>query len=348
MLDFIVVGFGLAGLSFVEHLDNNGKSFMVFENHSQNASRAAGGLYNPIILKRFTPAWQAIKQMEKALPFYKGIEDKLKEQLVFELPILRRFNSVEEQNTWFEARDKPILDQFLLTKLIENDNPALDVPYYFGQVQNTGRIAIQKMLASYLQYLEDKKSLIYESFEYNKLTIESDHILYKGIKAKNILFSEGFGVKNNPFFNDLPLIGNKGEYIIIKSKGLKLQQVVKSSIFIIPLGDDLYKVGATYNNHDKSSEITLQAKEKLEKKLKSFLKVDYTVVDQVTGIRPTVIDRKPLAGVHEKYQNVYILNGLGTRGILIGPSVAEHLYQCIQNKTPLNTEIDIKRFKKSR
>ncbi|GAA4275665.1 NAD(P)/FAD-dependent oxidoreductase [Aquimarina mytili] len=348
MLDYIVVGFGLSGLSFVEYLDNEERSFVVFEDYSQKSSRVAGGLYNPVILKRFTPAWQSLEQLNNALPFYKNIEDKLQEPLVFELPILRRFNSVEEQNTWFEACDKPILNQFLSAKLIKNTNTALDIPYYFGEVKRTGRIAIESMLSSYIQYLDKKKRIQYESFEYEKVIVKDDYVEYKGIKGRNILFAEGFGVKENPFFRYLPLVGNKGEYIIIKSNELKLQEAVKSSIFIIPLGDNLYKVGATYNNEDKSPEITSNAQEELQKKLESFLNVKYEIVDQVAGIRPTVRDRKPLVGTHPEYQNVHILNGLGSRGILIGPSVAKELYDHIQNDVPLNHEIDIKRFEKLR
>ncbi|MBQ0741403.1 FAD-binding oxidoreductase, partial [Aquimarina celericrescens] len=80
-------------------------------------------------------------------------------------------------------------------------------------------------------------------------------------------------------------------------------------VFIIPLGQDMYKVGATYNNEDKTSGKTLHAKEELQKKLERFLKVPYSVVDQVAGIRPTVKDRKPLIGTHTDYQNIHILNG---------------------------------------
>ncbi len=344
MLDYIVVGFGLSGLSFVEQLEINGKSFTVFENYSQKSSRVAGGLFNPVILKRFTAAWQASEQIKIAIPFYKTIENKLKESLVFDLPVLRRFNDIEEQNRWFEACDKPILNEFLSPELIKNVTPGINAPYHFGKVKHTGRIDIKSMLESYLHYLDQKNCVITELFEHDEVMIKDGYIEYKGIQAKKILFSEGYGLKNNPFFNYLPLIGNKGEYIIIKSKALKLQKAIKSSIFIIPLGEDLYKVGATYNNQDKSPNTTEAAREEIQKKLERFLETKYNLVDQVAGVRPTVRDRKPLVGVHPEYENVYVLNGLGSRGILIGPSVAKNLYQNIEKGIPLDKEVDIKRF----
>ncbi len=348
MLDYIIVGFGLSGLSFVERLEKEGKTYIVFEDGSQKSSRVAGGLYNPVILKRFTAAWQAVEQLEKAVPFYESIEAKLNKKLIYPLPIYRRFNSVEEQNTWFEACDKPVLERFLSANLLTNSNTGLDIPYHFGEVKGTGRIDIQQMLSLYLQYIDTKESLKKEVFEYDQLQIEKEYVVYKGFQARHIVFCEGFGVKNNPFFSYLPLVGNKGEYLIIKSEKLKLNEAVKSSVFIIPLGNDLYKVGATYNNKDKTPEITTEAKEELQKKLNTVLRAPYEVVDQVSGIRPTVRDRRPLLGTHPVHKNVHILNGLGSRGILIGPTVGEHLFNFIEQGTPLEPSISIERFKELR
>ncbi|WP_103072040.1 NAD(P)/FAD-dependent oxidoreductase [Aquimarina sediminis] len=348
MLDYIVVGFGLSGLSFVEQLENKGKSFKVYENFSQKSSRVAGGIFNPVILKRFTLAWKASEQSKIASSFYAHIESKLQKSLVSELPILRRFNDVEEQNNWFEACDKPVLGEFLSPKLIRNTNAALDIPFHYGKVKHTGKIEINNMLSAYADYLKGKKAFAEEPFEYDRVIIQKGFVQYKDVKSRNIVFAEGFGVKDNPFFNYLPLQGNKGEYVIIKSENLKLKEIVKSSIFIIPLGDDMYKVGATYNNQDKSPQTTIDSREEIEKKLKRFLNAPYQIVDQVAGIRPTVRDRKPLIGTHDSYPNIHILNGMGSRGILLAPTMAQNLYNCIEEETPLDQEIDIKRFKKLR
>lgn len=73
-VDCLIVGSGLAGLCFAETLFQNGRSFAVISDDSQSASEVAGGLYNPLILKRFTLAFQAAKQLDYALPFYAEIE----------------------------------------------------------------------------------------------------------------------------------------------------------------------------------------------------------------------------------------------------------------------------------
>ena len=120
----------------------------------------------------------------------------------------------------------------------------------------------------------------------------SNGIKYKGVSAKTIVFCEGFGVLQNPSFNYLPLNGTKGELITIHAPDLNLNQIIKSSVFVIPLGDDLYSVGSTYAWDDKTGlSYTAGAKQELESKLKRFITCDYKVVKHVAGIRPTVKDR---------------------------------------------------------
>ena len=136
----------------------------------------------------------------------------------------------------------------------------------------------------------------------------------------------------------------KGELLTIYAPDLKVNFLIKSAIFILPVGDDLYKVGATFNWKDKTKEPTTEGRNELELKLKSVIDCDYTIVDQVAGIRPTVKDRRPLIGVHKKYRQVAVLNGLGTRGVMIAPLMAKKLFQNIENGIRLDKEIDIARF----
>ena len=137
----------------------------------------------------------------------------------------------------------------------------------------------------------------------------------------------------------------KGELITIHAPKLKLDCIIKSSVFILPIGDDHYKIGATFNWNDKTSKPSSKAKQELLEKLDKILNVDYVVVDHVAGIRPTVKDRRPLVGVHQKHKQLAILNGLGTRGVLLAPSMAKELYSHLEHQKVLSPEIDISRFK---
>ncbi|MDW5287534.1 FAD-dependent oxidoreductase [Formosa sp. PL04] len=343
-VDYLIVGCGLAGVSFIEQVKTNNKSVLVFDNQSQQSSNVAGGMYNPVILKRFTAVWKSQEQLDLALPFYLNLESKLGVTLDFKLPVYRRFVSSEDQNNWFAASDKPNVGEFLSTQLIKNTNASLDADLGFGEVLLTGRIDTSTLISSYRKYLKLHDELDERGFIYEDLKSTDTGFTYQNIKVKHIVFAEGFGMKQNPFFNYLPLQGSKGELLIIHAPELKIDYLVKSSLFLMPLGEDLYKVGATYENTDKTNLTTEAGKNQLLTKLKTFLKCDFTIIDQLAGVRPTVKDRRPLIGEHPKHKNMYVLNGLGSRGVMIGPYVSKQLYNTIENGSDLDSEIDISRY----
>jgi glycine/D-amino acid oxidase-like deaminating enzyme len=343
-VDYIVVGCGLASIAFCEKLRVNNRSYLVFDNNSQQSSLVAAGLYNPVILKRFTYVWKSKEQLDIALPVYKAIEKELDIKIDYKLQIFRRFASVEEQNLWFIASDKPSLESYLSTNLVKNTNPHVDAPFGFGEVFQTGRLDTETLITNYKTCLRAKGNLTEEAFVYDKLNINSHSLTYDNIKAKHIVFAEGFGVKKNPFFNSIPLNGTKGEVITIKAPDLKIDYAIKSSVFIIPLGQDIYVVGSTYNWSDTTNAPTEDGKNELLTKLRTFIKCDFEIIDHVAGIRPTVTDRRPLIGVHKDFKNLFVLNGLGSRGVMIAPYVANQLYNLIEYKRELDAEIDIKRF----
>jgi len=346
MLDYLVVGLGLAGVSFCEQLEQGGKSYKVVSDTSQTSSIVAGGLYNPVILKRFTFAWNAKEQLDLAIPFYKSLEKKLNIKLNYKLPVLRRFASIEEQNMWFEASDKIGLKDFLSTEIQKNRNQNIDAPFGFGKVMRTGRIDTAILISTYKNYLMSKNAFISETFDYNALRIETNSITYKSVEAKKIVFAEGFGMHQNPYFNYLPLTSTKGEYLTIKAPDLRESNAVKSAIFLIPWEKDLYRVGATYKWKDTTNLPTEASKTELLQKLDAFLKCDYKVVGQLAGIRPTVTDRRPLVGQHPKHSNLYVLNGFGSRGVMIAPFASQQLYNLIEHEITIHPEMAISRFTK--
>ncbi len=345
MKDYIIVGSGIAGISFAETAFKNGKSFVVISDESQNSSRVAGGIYNPVIVKRLSMPANAADHMAYIEPFYARIESRLQLQFMFPLPLYRRFTSVEEQNDWFTAADKPGLSEFLSTAIVRKKYDFLSSPFGFGEVLRTGYMDTVKFIESYSQFLANTDCLVKARFDYDALTIEDSKVNYKDITAKHIIFAEGFGIHKNPYFNDLPLNGTKGELLLIKAPGLNLNAIVNAGIFILPIGDDLYKVGATYEWTDKTNTPTETAKIELLQKLEEIMTCPYEVIEHYAGIRPTTKDRKALVGTHNEYDNVHLLNGLGTRGVMLGPPMAKQLYDSIENGVPLDKTVDLNRFR---
>lgn len=343
-VDYLIVGSGLAGLAFSYLAESNDKSYVVMDDSSQQSSTVAGGLYNPVILKRFTAVWKAEEQLAIALPYYDTLEEVLGIRIHHKLPVQRLFHSAAEQNTWFEATDRDNLKIYLSDQINYSAYKGVKSKFGFGRVLHTGRIDTPLLISSYRKWLFEKGNFLDDTLDYNQLEIGSESVKYGDIIAKRVIFTEGFGLKGNPFFNHLPLKGTKGELLTIHAPKLNIDFVLKSGVFLIPLGDHKYLVGATYEWEDKTNRPTEKGKQELVEKLNKVLDCDYEIVEHRAGIRPTVIDRKPLVGQHSEFKSLYVLNGLGTRGVMIAPYAAKNLFDHLERKTAIDPEMSIRRF----
>ncbi len=249
------------------------------------------------------------------------------------------------------ASDKKELEEFLEPKIIPNNYVHINAPFGLGKVNSTGKIDTIALIEKYKKYLQLENKYQNNTFDYSLLTFQNQQVIYNNVVSKNIVFCEGSSVNKNPFFPKVAqhskaaiLIPNKGEYLTIKSNDLKLDAMLKSSLFIIPLGNDFYKIGATYDRDDVSVQVTTQAREELVLKLKEIITCDFEVVDQVAGIRPTTRDRRPFLGSLTDNQQLFFFNGLGTRGITAAPSLAKVLFNYTENSIEIPKEINIRRI----
>ncbi len=341
-VDYIIVGLGLAGIAFIEELEKNNKSYIVFENDSQNSSKVAGGMFNPVILKRFTPVWNGVEQLQKAIPFYQTLEKKLQLKLIEYIDIKKSFKTIEDQNNWYTAVDHPKLKNYMVATIEENNNSCVLAPHGLGTVTNIGKVLVKKLIEAYTIYIKDK--IKKTTFDYSQLKSKNNTIIYKKITAKHIVFCEGYGMVNNPYFKELPLKEAKGELLEIETSHLNINYILKSAVFVMPIKNNIYKVGATFNWTDKTNIPTEKGKEELIKKLDKTINCSYKIINQVAGIRPTVKDRRPLIGTHNNFKNIHILNGLGTRGVMLAPTLSKKLFKAIENNLPIEKEININRF----
>ena len=346
--DYVVVGAGLAGISFTETLLQNNKSVFVFCEEDSGSSVVAAGLFNSVILKRFTLVKDAQNQIDLLKNFYPLIEKRIDKKIYFELPTLRKLSSIEEQNNFITVSDRPLFQSFLSSEIVFRKYKSVESPFGFGQMKQTGYVDCELLITSYRKYLEDNGMLQKETFDYSLLKEEEDFLMYKGLKAKKIVFCEGFGMNTNPYFSDFPLDGVKGELLLIKAKNLDLDIILKANLFILPVGNDLYRVGATYDWEDKTNIPTEKAKKELLSELKEIITCDFEVIEHLAGIRPTVKDRKPLVGRHHSYINIYLLNGLGTRGVMLAPYLSQKLFNFIEFDIPLDSDINIERVYRKR
>lgn len=351
VLDCLIVGQGIAGTFFAHECDKRGLNFAVIDSGKHNASLTAAGMVNPVVLKRFTPVWQGLSQIQTASKTASELGELLGEKIGYSFDMLRLFHDDNEQQTWLKKATQPALSGLLDSHLYQTPNQAISAPFGVGKVHHCGKIDLKTLLGGYRHYLAKTGRLLTETVDYSQLKVTEDGCQYGEMFAKNVVFCEGYQLTNNPFFSHLPLKGNKGEVLTVRIPGLQLQETVKAGAFLMPLpeqGDDVYLLGATYHWTDKNDIPTDAAKTELLKKLATFLAPEMLaklqVLDHRAGMRPTVIDRRPLLGQHADYSLLWVFNGLGTRGVMLGAVMAPLLLAAMQYGKPLPAEVDVARF----
>jgi len=329
----VIVGWGIAGANIAWQLYKRGEHFVVHNHQQENATTVAAGLINPVVFRRLTKSWNADTLLPFAANTYNDIEAQLNAELTSNFPIRRIFASIEEQNNWESIYGDGRHDAYM--GAAENyQHDFVKVPFLSGTINAIGHLKTESFLNSLQTFFTEKGIEFKDEFDY---TITDDF---------NYIFCEGRFLVQNPFFNYLPLRQTHGEVITIHAPDLKLNEILNKNMFLLPLGNDLYKVGATYNWELKKPITTESGKQELLEKIDSFIMADYTVVNHEAGIRPTVQDRRPLIGRHPDKPNLFVFNGMGTKGVMIAPYYAHQLLAFIDKKSPLDEEVNIERFSK--
>lgn len=340
-VDYIIVGDGYAGLFFAHQLIRNNKTFVMFSEKKKSASQVSAGIINPVVLKKFTTFWKAQEQIDFLKNTLKEIENYTGQNCLIDAPIHRIFHDENEQSLWLKKSGNDDLLHFLdknfdRLNVVKND-------FLTGKVNQSARLNVNGFFTGLFDFLDNSGKLIREKFIYSDIDVE--RATYQDFTFKNILFCEGMGVVQNPFFSDIPVNPNKGHHIKVElSEKITENITIKKKHFLFPVNDRLYFYGGTYDREQLHHEIDESAVEQLKKGLMEFYPHPFEIKDINFGFRPTVKDRRPIIGRHPEHHNLYVFNGLGARGILNGCYFSKSLYDFIENNIPLHEEVDLKRF----
>jgi glycine/D-amino acid oxidase-like deaminating enzyme len=344
MKDVLIVGGGIAGTTLAWQWHLQGKSIHWIADDAVSSSHVAAGIFNPVVLKRFSPVWKAEEQLEVLVPFYTQVQEQLESQIIDLLPVWRRFHDEKEKKTWIRKSVREDLDNLMLTHPEDTALEGIEAEYGYGVVKNTGWLDTSTFMENSMVYFKSRNAFSKEIFKYDRLKIKDGELSYGDIHAKAILFAEGNHLPKNPWFKHLPMQGNKGQILIIKCPGLKLEQIIKSSVFLMPYREDLFWVGATYDRDYNDETPTEDAKNFLISKLETFLKLPYQIIEHKSGLRPTTEDRRPFVGNHLEHKNLHVFNGMGSRASLVAPWAAKLMFDKMYSGVEYPAEMDVARF----
>lgn len=341
----IIVGQGISGTFLSWFLHTSKIDLIVIDDNKFNStSRVAAGLINPVTGRRVVKVWLDDIIIPFAENAYREIGDFLSINIFHKTQIIDFFPNPFMKESFLKklSQDTPYIQM-----VDDADYMKQYFNYEFGAgIINPGYVIyLNNLLPAWRKFLEQENKFIEEKFDFSKLKITGESIIYKDIEAETIIFCDGAQGNENPYFSNLPFALHKGEAILIEAPELPTEFIYKKSLTLAPQTQPgLFWVGTNYIWEYDNEDPTENFRKSTEQTLNTLLKVPYKIVDHKSAIRPATVERRPFVGFHPIYKKIGLLNGMGTKGCSLGPFFAYQLYKNIANNNAIEKEANVNRY----
>jgi glycine oxidase len=309
MNDITIVGFGLAGTCLAWRLWQRDVPFQIIDDQLSQCSKVAAGMVNPITGKNCTATWRYREFFNEAEIFYQKIEKTLGCQFWSRMESVRLIGHENEEKLRF--------------RMTEGDSgewvdKEMDVSE-FGAEWSCGYLLKDAARLNCKEFIEKSRNFFKQNGRVTTGFLEDseDH--------QCVIWCEG----SRGLIADKPEFWRqrsaKGEMLIVKATGWSEKRMLAGNGWLLPLGNDEYKIGATYEWNDLDEIPTQKGRDEIEKIARSLCRGDYEVIDHHVGVRPIVRESFPLLGNVDRNKRDYFMNALGSKGALTAPLAAKIL-----------------------
>ncbi|MFM8770648.1 MAG: NAD(P)/FAD-dependent oxidoreductase [Candidatus Kapaibacterium sp.] len=319
-----IVGMGLAGALAAWEFLKRGVLVTAWDDTTgDTSSNVAAGMITPITGQRLKPTWRGEELMTIAQQTYSSIEHHYGVVLQRHWTLRRVFRDAAMQE-WFRRRfDGGEFDAYGVTEIPAGEHDG--VRYPFGGMKHGDVLTI------------DIPSLVRAVRSIVEWTSNPG-------PTSAIVDCTGYRALNDPLWSWLPIEPSKGEILDVTIPGLGLEEILTNGTWILPVGDDRYRIGATHDWDDHDPQPTGQARASLLESAKRMVSQEIIVTGQRSALRPSTKFKRPLVGRHPQDHQRYTLNGLGTKGALQGPYAAAQIAACVFDGIEPDDEINIARW----
>ncbi len=342
-VDFLIVGQGLAGSLLAWQLVQRGNRILVVDrDEAGTSSKVAAGLVTPISGSKFKLPEDLKTRLASASQFYWNAEEATGERFFYHTRIARLFRSEEEGRRWEEQRERnPELEGFHFPLTLPE---SFSQPAHGGfEMAQGGWLDVPTFLEATRQWLLEQVSYAIGSVDSRDIEESSDGIRWKNVAATRVIFAEGWKANENRFFKWLPANPAAGDILTLRIPRFTTGgRIVNQGKWLLPLGNDRFKVGSNYR-HDFTSESPCSAaREELETFVRSLTNLPFETILHECAIRPIIRRSQVFAGIHPSHPGIVLFNGLGSKGVLNGPWHASQLADLLVDGTPLPDSVDIR------
>jgi glycine/D-amino acid oxidase-like deaminating enzyme len=346
--DAVIVGQGLAGSTLAWQLHWRGQRVLVVDEAAAvTSSKIAAGLITPITGQRLVPSWRLRECWAAAHTFYNKIVLECGQTVFHPKAALRIFSSEIEKSRWQAKTELPM--EFLP----RGKNSPESLPEGFsapwgGFEMQTAQLNVPAFLSLTEQFFTPRGQYRKTRLDAQSLIFSSGEVhlpLPEPIRAKRIIFCQGYQTEPNPFFAWVPFKAARGDILTLSIPSLSEQRNLHGPAWLTadlsgPAGQ--YKLGATYDWEHLSQSPSPTGRAELEQKLRQWCHLPYTVLGHTAAVRPIIRESKGLLGTHPSRPELAYFNGLGSKGSLHAPLLSGMLADHLVYGAPLEPELDLR------
>lgn len=325
--DVIVVGQGLAGTALAWSLTWRHQRVLVIDRaEAVTSSRVAAGLMTPITGKKLVPSWRWDRFWNAATNFYRRVEQQTSNSFFYPQRIVRLFATPQEQQYFAKRLESEFVG------LVEQSDHLVDAEKFDAQLGGFemvegGRLAVHAYLAASRAYFEREGAFITDDISAEsdiELSVNGLRIPRLGLSARRLVFCQGIDATTNPWFQNIDFKPAKGEILTLQINELEEERIVSNGVWLMPIGNGLFRAGATYEWSELNSIPTNLGREEICQRLKQFLRLPFEIVSHDAAVRPILRHYYPVLMVHRDHPQLGYFNGLGSKGSLQSPWLADH------------------------
>jgi glycine/D-amino acid oxidase-like deaminating enzyme len=345
LIDYLIIGQGLAGSILAWELIQRGCKVIIIDNGQENASQVAAGLINPITGMRFVKSADVDTLLPAAKHRYSQLADFFQQAFYIEKPMLRIFRSNSELMNAGKRLTNPDYQAYLGDiQSPGNSINHLATPLGFLEQKQTGYLLTRPLLSCLKTYFIATDSYRQADFDYRDIQLKPS-LRWQDISPRQIIFCEGYQATQNPWFSWLPFQPVKGEILTLEHQTKLLDKILNYGNWLIPLNARQIRIGASFDRENLNTQATEQGKSDLLNALNQISPdlTHLTLINHQANVRPCTLDKNPFIGWHPTHNQITIFNGFGAKGSLQIPWHSQHFADALLNGIPLLHSCNIHR-----
>jgi glycine/D-amino acid oxidase-like deaminating enzyme len=341
-VDFLIVGQGLAGSLLAKALLRRGRKVHVVDDRWKSAaSQVAAGLMTPLTGRRFT--------LTKDYPaLFAAASERLTALGVFRpTQVYRMFVDDEQRARGLKRTECDSCQPFIAkvtTARGELDAGLTDT--FGGALMNGAWVDLPKLLADVRAELLAAGCLTEASFDPAEAVTDAEGVTWRHVRAGAIVYCDGYKSAQRGPFAYLPWQPAKGEALTLRSDVADRPFILNREGWALPLGQGVWRTGTNWQWDQLDETPTEPQKEKLIRRFRGYFgqEVSVEVTAHIAGVRPCTSDNHPFMGAHPKEPRLHLFGGLGPRGTVWAPLMAEEMAAYLCEGRALRPECNLSRF----